>query len=94
MRWGLAQLAEHSQAIMDPADRIKLAERDLLSTLDGEANRIIARAARRVSASQTARFIEEVIARFSCAQSVRSQPCAKRRSSSSSMYCKGWSDAV
>ncbi len=49
MRWGLAQLADHSQAIMDPADRIKLAERDLLSTLDGEANRIIARAARRVS---------------------------------------------
>lgn len=49
MRWGLAQLAEHSQAVMDPADRIKLAERDLLSALDGEANRIIARAARRVS---------------------------------------------
>ncbi len=49
MRWGLAQLAEHSQAIMDPADRIKLAERDLLCALDGEANRIIARAARRVS---------------------------------------------
>ncbi len=49
MRWGLAQLAEHSQAIMDPADRIMLAERDLLCTLDDEASRIIARAARRVS---------------------------------------------
>ncbi|MEM7635708.1 MAG: TIGR01620 family protein, partial [Pseudomonadota bacterium] len=49
MRWGLAQLKEHSQAIMDPADRIKLAERDLMKPLDEEANRIIARAARRVS---------------------------------------------
>lgn len=49
MRWGLAQLNEHSSAIMDPADRIRLAERDLMTPLDGEANRIIARAARRVS---------------------------------------------
>jgi len=49
MRWGLAQLTEHSKAIMDPADRIKLAERDLMTSLDGEASRIIARAARRVS---------------------------------------------
>lgn len=49
MRWGLAQLKEHSKAIMDPADRIKLAERDLMKPLDEEANRIIARAARRVS---------------------------------------------
>lgn len=49
MRWGLAQLGEHSRAIMDPADRIKLAERDLMTPLDAEASRIIARAARRVS---------------------------------------------
>ena len=34
---------------MDPADRVKLAERDLMKPLDEEANRIIARAARRVS---------------------------------------------
>lgn len=49
MRWGLAQLKEHSKAIMDPADRIKLAERDLMKPLDDEASRIIGRAARRVS---------------------------------------------
>lgn len=49
MRWGLAQLKEHSRAIIDPADRIKLAERDLMKPLDEEANRIIARSARRVS---------------------------------------------
>jgi putative membrane protein len=49
MRWGLNRLQEHDQAIMDPADRIKLAERDLMVPLDLEANRIVARAARRVS---------------------------------------------
>ncbi len=49
MRWGMAQLKEHSQAIMDPADRVKLAERDLMVPLDDEASRIIARTARRVS---------------------------------------------
>ena len=49
MRWGMAQLAEHARAIMDPADRIRLAERDLMVPLDEEASRIIARTARRVS---------------------------------------------
>jgi putative membrane protein len=49
MRWGMAQLRDHAKAIIDPADRIKLAERDLMVPLDEEANRIIARTARRVS---------------------------------------------
>jgi putative membrane protein len=49
MRWGMAQLKDHAQAIMDPADRIRLAERDLMVPLDDEASRIIARTARRVS---------------------------------------------
>jgi putative membrane protein len=49
MRWGMAQLKQHGQAIMDPADRIRLAERDLMVPLDAEASRIIARTARRVS---------------------------------------------
>jgi putative membrane protein len=47
--WGLAELAEHSSAVMDPADRIRLADRDLVSSFDQEAHRIIARAARRVT---------------------------------------------
>jgi putative membrane protein len=46
---GLRELAEHDGAIMDPADRIKLADRDLVSPFDDEAHRIIARAARRVT---------------------------------------------
>ena len=47
--WGLAQLAEHGSAVMDPADRIRLADRDLISSFDAEAHRIVARAARRVT---------------------------------------------
>jgi putative membrane protein len=47
--WGLAALAEHASAVMDPADRIRLADRDLVSRFDDEAHRIVARAARRVT---------------------------------------------
>jgi putative membrane protein len=46
--WGLARLNEHDKQIMDPADRIRLAERDVVAPLDGDAARIIARTARRV----------------------------------------------
>jgi putative membrane protein len=45
----LALLAEHEAAIMDPADRVRLAERDLLLPVDEEAGRLIAAAARRVT---------------------------------------------
>jgi putative membrane protein len=47
--WGLKALAEHSSAVMDPKDRIRLADRDLISAFDEEVHRIIARAARRVT---------------------------------------------
>jgi putative membrane protein len=47
--WGLAELAEHASAVMDPADRIRLTDRDLVSGFDEEAHRIVARAARRVT---------------------------------------------
>ena len=46
---GLRKLAEHDSEIMDPSDRVRLAERDLLLPLDGEAGRIIAMASRRVT---------------------------------------------
>jgi putative membrane protein len=46
--WGLARLNEHDKQIIDPADRIRLAERDVIAPLDGEAARIIAHTARRV----------------------------------------------
>jgi len=47
--WGLARLAEHQADIIDPADRIRLAERDLVAPLDAEGQHIIARTARRVT---------------------------------------------
>jgi len=46
---GLERLAEHDRQIMDPADRVRLAERDLMLPLDEEAGRLVARAARRVT---------------------------------------------
>ncbi|MCA0433065.1 MAG: TIGR01620 family protein [Proteobacteria bacterium] len=45
----MKELARHSADIMDPADRVRLAERILLPPLDEEAHRIIARRARRVT---------------------------------------------
>lgn len=47
--WGLQRLADHEGDIIDPGDRIRLAERDVVAPLDAEAQRIIARAARRVT---------------------------------------------
>ena len=47
--WGLSRLAEHEADIIDPAGRIRLAERDLIAPLDEEGQRIIARTARRVT---------------------------------------------
>ena len=47
--WGLKSLAEHEQDVMDAKDRIRLADRDLVSAFDGEAHRIIARRSRRVT---------------------------------------------
>ncbi len=46
---GLAALDRHAGDIMDPADRIRLAERDVVSKLDDAATRIITRASRRVT---------------------------------------------
>jgi putative membrane protein len=47
--WGLQSLASHDQEIHDPRDRMRLAERYLVSPLDEGAHRIIARRARRVT---------------------------------------------
>lgn len=47
--WGLSRLAEHDRDVMDAPDRLKLAEREIMPGLDGEARRIIADASRRVS---------------------------------------------
>ena len=47
--WGLARLKEHEDQIMDGADRLRLAGRDLLAPLDDEAGRVISKSARSVT---------------------------------------------
>ncbi len=47
--WGLARLKDSLEDIIDPADRMRLIERDLMAGLDETAGRIIARSARRVA---------------------------------------------
>jgi putative membrane protein len=49
LRLGLSQLKSHAADIMDPQDRIKLAERLLLEPLDAEARKLVASRARRVA---------------------------------------------
>lgn len=49
LRWPLARLNEHAAGVRDPGDLARLADRDVLSVLDGDARRLIAGAARRVS---------------------------------------------
>lgn len=47
--WNLKNLNLHSEDIMDPRDRVRLAERYLVDPLDEAAHRIIAKRARRVT---------------------------------------------
>lgn len=47
--WAMQEFNSHASDIMDPRDRVHLASRLLLEPLDGEAHRIIARRARRVT---------------------------------------------
>jgi putative membrane protein len=49
LRLALSQLKSHATDILDPGDRIKLAERLLLEPLDGEARKLVASRARRVA---------------------------------------------
>jgi putative membrane protein len=49
VQWGLKQFASHGDDILDPRDRMKLADRLLLQPLDEAAHKIIARRARRVT---------------------------------------------
>ena len=47
--WNLKNLNLHAQDIMDPRDRVRLAERYLVDPLDEVAHRVIAKRARRVT---------------------------------------------
>jgi putative membrane protein len=49
VRWGLDELAAHSDPVMAPDDRIKMAERDLMGVLDENVLALIGRASRRVT---------------------------------------------
>jgi len=49
LRWPIARLDEHARAVRDPGDLFRLADRDVLLTLDGDARRFVARSARRVA---------------------------------------------
>lgn len=49
MAWPLAALREQHNEIIDDADRLELAEKELMKPLDAEARQIIASAAKRVS---------------------------------------------
>ena len=46
--WALARLKEHDNDVMDPADRVRAAELDLIAPLDEIAGRLVAVRARRV----------------------------------------------
>ncbi len=49
MRWPLARLKEAEDAILTPAERLALAERELMAPLDAAARRAIVAAARRIA---------------------------------------------
>lgn len=49
LKWGLARLDEHARAVRDPGDLLRIADRDVLMPLDGDARRIVAGCARRVA---------------------------------------------
>jgi putative membrane protein len=49
VKWGLQQFANHRNDILDPRDRVKLAESLIVTPLDEAAHKIIARRARRVT---------------------------------------------
>jgi putative membrane protein len=49
LRWHLARLDEHARDVRDPGDLMRLADRDLMLVIDGEARRLVAKAAKRVT---------------------------------------------
>jgi putative membrane protein len=70
-QWGLRQLSEHAGDILDPRDRVRLAERYLVEPRDAEAHRIIARAARRVTLLTTVTPAAALDILFVAAQNLR-----------------------
>jgi putative membrane protein len=69
--YGLKQLASHDGEIIDPKNRVRLAERLVLVSLDEEAHRVIARAARRVTLLTTVTPAAALDILFVAAQNLR-----------------------
>ena len=70
-QWGLQSFRQHEADIMDASDRVKLADRLLISPRDEEAHRIIARAARRVTLLTTVTPAAALDLLFVAAQNLR-----------------------
>jgi len=49
MAWGLARLKDHMGDVLNPGELLRLADRELLQPLDGEARRVILKSAKRVA---------------------------------------------
>jgi putative membrane protein len=49
LKWSLARLDEHARSVSDPGDLARLVDRDVMPALDGDARRLVAGTARRVS---------------------------------------------
>jgi putative membrane protein len=49
LAWGLARLAEHKADVLEPGELLRLADRELLAPLDGEARRVILKSSKRVA---------------------------------------------
>lgn len=47
--WGLARLNDHKGDVLEPGELLRLADRELLHPLDGEARRVILKSAKRVA---------------------------------------------
>lgn len=49
MKWGLSRLADHQGDVLGPGELLRLADRELLIPLDGEARRVILASSKRVA---------------------------------------------
>lgn len=49
LKWGLARLADHRNDVLQPGELLRLADRELLIPLDGEARRTILKSSKRVA---------------------------------------------
>lgn len=47
--WGLARLNDHKGDVLEPGELLRLADRELVAPLDGEARRVVLKTARRVA---------------------------------------------